>query len=77
MVVSLSLAFVLINGFLAFLGQKDIAVYYIASAIAFLVIALAFSGLSSRSRTAMQFLSALVFCGFLFFAAVKISQMIQ
>jgi hypothetical protein len=75
-VISLAFGLFLANILLVFLGQNDIAVYYIANSILFFIITLAFSNLSSRSKTALQYMSLFVFAGFIYFAVLKISAMI-
>lgn len=76
-ILSLALAFILINVSLALMGQNEIAVYFIFNSIAFFTIALAYSAASPRPRAALQYMGSLVFAGFLFFVVVKIMEIMQ
>jgi hypothetical protein len=70
----LALAVVLgcITIILAFLGQNDLAVYFIADAIAYLIITLLFVYLNPGARKYLNALSAVIFAGFLVIVAFKV-----
>jgi hypothetical protein len=77
LIVSLVLAFALINALLAFFGQNDIAIYFIASAIVYLIITLVYVYLNPRGRTALNSLSAVIFAGFLVIVALKVIEILK
>ena len=57
---------------LAYSGQNDIAFYFIAHAIAFLVITMVYVYLNPRARVALTGLSAVIFAGFLVIVTIKV-----
>ncbi len=77
LIIALALAFSLLNILLAFFGQNDISVYFIADAIAYLVITLLFTYLNPRSRSALNSLSAVIFAGFLVIVAMKVVEILK
>jgi hypothetical protein len=72
LIITLTLAFSIITVVLAFLGQKDISVYFIADAIAYLLITLLYTYLNPRSRGALNGLSGVIFSGFLVIVVLKV-----
>ena len=74
---SLVIAFSLINVSLAFFGHDDITIYFIANAIAYLIITLVFVYLNPRSRAALNALSAVIFAGFLVIVAFKVIEVLK
>jgi hypothetical protein len=72
LILVLAIALGCITVILAFLGQKDIAVYFIADAIAYLVITLLYVYLNPAARKSLNALSAVIFAGFLVIVAVKV-----
>lgn len=77
LIISLALAFGLVNVTLAFLGQKDIAVYFIVDAIAYLIITLLYTFLNPRSRGALNGLSGVIFAGFLVILTLKVIEILK
>jgi hypothetical protein len=73
----LALAFTAVNSFLAFVGQKDIQVYFILDLIAYLVITLLFVYLNPRARGALTSVSAVFFAGFGVIVALKIVNILK
>jgi hypothetical protein len=72
LILVLAIALGCITVILAFLGQKDIAVYFIADAIAYLVITLLYVYLNPGARKSLNALSAVIFAGFLVIVAIKV-----
>ena len=77
LLITLAIAFAVLNGILAFLGQNDIAVYFIVNAIAYLIITLLYVYLNPRARGALNSVSAVVFAGFLVIVALKVIAILQ
>ncbi|MDD5702441.1 MAG: hypothetical protein PHU23_10380 [Dehalococcoidales bacterium] len=77
LVISLVLAFSLINVALACFGQEDIGIYFIANALAYLIITLLYMHLNPRARTGLNSLSVVVFAGFLVIVAVKVMEILS
>jgi hypothetical protein len=76
LILSLVAALCLINIVLAFLGQNDIAVYFILNAIAYLIITLLYTYLNPRARGALNVMSAVIFTGFLAIVAIKVIEIL-
>ena len=77
LIISLVLAFSAITILLAFLGQKDLSVYFIADAIAFLIITLLYVYLNPRARAALNALSGVIFAGFLVIVTMKVIEILK
>lgn len=77
LIISLVLAFSLINILLAFLGQNDIQVYFIANTLAYLVITVLYVYLNPRARGALNAVSAVIFTGFLVVVAFKVVEILK
>jgi hypothetical protein len=77
LIFSLVAAFSAINIVLAFFGQKDISIYFLAQAMAFFIITLVYSSLNTRARTALNSLSLVIFAGFLVVALIKVMEIVQ
>jgi hypothetical protein len=77
LLISLAAAFSLINVFLAFLGQKDLSVYFIVNAIAYLIITLIFVYLNPRARAALNVVSGIIFAGFLVIVTFKVIEILK
>jgi len=54
LIITLAIAFAVINGLLGFRGQTDISVYFIVNAIAYLIITLLYVYINPRSRGALN-----------------------
>ena len=77
LIISLAITFGVLNGVMAFLGQKDISVYFIVDAIAFLVITLLYTYLNQRARGALNAVSGVVFAGFLVIVVLKVIEILK
>lgn len=77
LIISLVIAFGILNAVMAFMGQKDISVYFIVDAIAFLIITLLYSYLNPRARGALNAVSGIVFAGFLVIVALKVIEILK
>jgi hypothetical protein len=77
LIIALALAFSVITVVLAFAGQKDISVFFIAYAIVYLGITLLFTYLNPRSRGALNGLSAVIFAGFMVVVVFKIIDILK
>jgi hypothetical protein len=76
MILTVALVFSIINVFLAFLGQNNIEIYFVANAIAFLLITLLYTYFNPRSRGALNTLSVVIFAGFLVIVAIKVMEIL-
>jgi hypothetical protein len=77
LILSLAGAFCVINVVLAFFGQDDIAIYFIANTCAYLVITLIYVFLNPRGRNALNMISAVVFAGFLVIVTLKVIEILS
>jgi len=77
LVLTLALAFGLLDAFLAFLGQDDLSVFFIVQALAFLIITLLYTYLNPRARTGLNSLSMIVFAGFLVIVSLKVVEILR
>ena len=77
LVISLAIAFGVLNTVMAFTGQKDISVYFIVDAIAFLVITLLYTYLNPRARGGLNAVSGVVFAGFLVIVVLKVIEILK
>jgi hypothetical protein len=66
-----------INIVLAFFGQEDMAIYFIANAIAYLIITLVYVHLNPRARAALNALSLVIFAGFMVIVTIKVMEILS
>ena len=71
------LATCVINVAFALVGQKDIAVYFITSVIAFLLITLLFIYFSPRTRKALSVVSIVFLAGFIVVGILKVIEVMK
>jgi 1,4-dihydroxy-2-naphthoate octaprenyltransferase len=78
-IISLALAFSLVNILLALFGQDDLLLYYNTISIAYLVIALFYTSanLNPKANIPIGILSALIFFGFFLTLGLKLYQIAQ
>lgn len=77
LIISLVIAFGLLNAFLAFLGQDDISIYFVVNAIAYLIITLLFVYLNPRAKGALNGVSAVIFAGFMVIVTLKVIEILR
>ncbi len=77
LIITLAIAFGLINILLAFLGQEDLAVYFIVNAIAYLIITLLYVYLNPRAKSALNGLSAIIFVAFLAVVTMEVIEILK
>jgi hypothetical protein len=77
LIISLALAFGLINTVLGLYGQDDIAVYFIVNSIAYLIITLLYVYLNPRTKAALNALSTVIFAGFMVTVAIKVIEILK
>jgi hypothetical protein len=65
-----------INTLLAFLGQKDITLYFTLNVIAFLGITLLHVYLNPRARAALNTIGVVFFSAFLVVVAIKVAEIL-
>lgn len=70
-VVFLAVVTCLINTILAFMGEKDIAVYFTVNVIAYLVITLLYVYFNPRARKILNTVGVVFFAGFLVIVTLK------
>jgi uncharacterized membrane protein YhhN len=75
--ISLALAFTLLNSLLALWGTEDIQLYYIANLVAFLIITLLYVYLNPRARGALSVLTLIFFSGFAVIVVFKILDVLK
>jgi uncharacterized membrane protein YhhN len=75
--ISLALAFTLLNSLLALWGTEDIQLYYIANLVAFLIITLLYVYLNPRARGALSVLTLIFFSGFAVIVIFKILDVLK
>ena len=71
-ILSLVLVTSIINIFLAFLGQKDLQIYFVINIIAYLVITLLFVYLNPKARRALNAIGVVLFVGFMVIVGLKV-----
>ena len=76
-VVSLALAACSINTLLAFVGQKDLKIYFAINIIAYLIITLLYVYLNPRARRALNSVSAVLFAGFIVIVGFKVMDVLS
>jgi hypothetical protein len=77
LIISLVITFGVLNTIFAFLGQKDVSVYFIVDAIALLLITLLYSYLNPRARGALNAVSGVIFVGFLAIVIFKVIHILK
>ena len=76
-IISLVIAFGVLNSFLAFLGQKDISIYFVVDALAYLMITLLFVYLNPRAKGALNAVTTVIFSGFMVIVALKVIEILR
>ena len=71
-IVTLVITLGIITGSLFLLGQDDIAIYFVANSVAYLIISLLFVNLASKTRVFADALSVMIFFGFFTILAFKV-----
>jgi hypothetical protein len=77
LILVLAAVFGCITVLLACLRQNDLAIYFIAYAMAYLIITLLYVYLNRKARTGLNALSAVIFAGFLVIVAVKVMEILK
>jgi hypothetical protein len=77
LILTIALVFGIINVCLAAAGQENIQIYYVANAIAFLVITLLYTYFNPRARAALNTVSAVIFAGFLVIVVIKVVDILK
>ena len=70
--VTLVLAASVINTLLAFLGQKDLQIYFVINILVYLVITLLYVYLNPRAKTALNTVGIVLFAGFMVIVSFKV-----
>ena len=78
-IISLALAFTLVNTLLVLLGLNDLSIYYSAGSIVYLIVALFFtnSNFNPKAKSSVEVVSALIFFGFFITLGVRLYQIAQ
>jgi len=76
-IISLVLATSLISTVLAFLAEEDIAIYFTANIIAYLVITMLYVHFNSGVRRALNSIAIVFFAGFLAIVAMKVVEILS
>jgi len=77
LVISVAITFGVLNTVMAFMGEKDISVYFTVDAIAFLVITLLYTYLNPRAKGGLNAVSGVVFAGFLVIVVLKVIEILK
>lgn len=77
LLLTLAIAFGVIDSGLAFWGQNDISTYFIGNAIVYLVIILLYMHINPKARGALNGVGIIVFFGFLVIVAIKVVEIIK
>ncbi len=77
LIITLAIAFGVINTFLAFMGQNDISVYFIVNTLVYLIITVLYVYLNPRARAALNGLTAIVFTGFMVIVALNVIEILS
>ena len=75
-IISLVLAFGVINSILAAAGQEKLDVYFTVNLIAYLVISLLYVYLNPRARRLLSTIGVVLFGGFLVIVALKVMEIL-
>jgi Flp pilus assembly protein protease CpaA len=67
----------LVNVVLAFMGQKNITVYFIANFLITLLLTVLFISFSPRTRRVLSSISFVLFAGFVVVAVLKVLEVIK
>lgn len=77
LILTIALVLGLIDVCLAAAGQDNIEIYFVANAIAFLVITLLYTYFNPRARSALNTVSAVIFAGFLVIVVIKVMDILR
>ena len=75
-IVYLALSACVINTLLAFLGQKDLGVYFTVNVIAYLIITLLYVYMNPRARRALDTIGYVLFGGFMVIVTLKVIEIL-
>lgn len=76
-VMSLAVVTCLTSIVLAFLGQEDLTVYFIANVVAYLLTTLLYVYLNPRARKALNTVGVVFFAGFLVIVTLKVVEILS
>jgi uncharacterized membrane protein YhhN len=76
-IVSLGLVSCLINTLLAFLGQKDLEIYFVINIIVYLIVTLLYIYLNPRARRALNTVGTVLFAGFTVVVILKVMEILS
>jgi hypothetical protein len=76
-IIALVISFGVLNSFLAFLGQKDISIYFVVDALAYLMITLLFVYLNPRAKGALNAVTTVIFASFMVIVALKVIEIFK
>jgi hypothetical protein len=77
LILTIALVFGVINVCLAAVGQDNIEIYFVANAVAFLVVTLLYTYFNPRARGALNALSAVIFAGFMVIVVIKVMDILK
>jgi hypothetical protein len=77
LILTIALVLGLIDVCLAAAGQNNIEIYFVANAIAFLVITLLYTYFNPRARSALNTVSSVIFAGFLVIVVIKVMDILR
>jgi hypothetical protein len=66
----------IINTTLAFMGQRDLTVYFIANVVAYLIITILHAYLNPRARQLLNVISIVLFAGFMTVVVFKVIEVL-
>jgi uncharacterized membrane protein YhhN len=77
LILTIALVFGIIDASLAAASQENIEIYFVANAIAFLVITLLYTYLNPRARGALTAVGSVIFAAFLVIVVIKIVDILK
>jgi hypothetical protein len=75
--IQMTIALVVINVFMLFVGEKNYSVYFLVSAVTYLVVTQLNIGLNSGLRSALNWINAGIFLVFLVILGIKVFETIR
>ena len=75
--VQMTIALIVINIFLLFMGEKNVSVYFLVSVITYLIVTQLNIGLNSGLKSALNWINAGIFIVFLVILGIKVIETIR
>lgn len=76
-IISLAIAFSVINLLMAFWGEKNISIYFLVNAIVYLIVTQLYSGINDNVRWTLNWINAAIFVVFLVILGINVSETLK